>query len=60
MKLIAVFTVAMLLKKLSIMFLFIRTQGRHFSLALLSITFKFYLMDIINLLSGFMSHISCL
>lgn len=38
---VSVFTVGMLLRKLSIIFLFMRTQGRHFSLALLSIRSDF-------------------
>ena len=60
LKPVSVFTVRMLWRKLSIIFLFMRTQGRRFPLVLLNIRFDFYLMAVVNHMSGFVSHISCL
>lgn len=60
LKPVSILTVKMLLRKLSIMFLFTTTQGRHFPLFLLSFRFDFYLMAVVNHMSGFVSHISCL
>ena len=60
LKPVTVFTVRMLLRKLSIIFLFMRTQGRHFPLVLLSIRFDFYLMAVVNHMSGFVSHLMSL
>lgn len=57
MKPVSVFTIRMVFRKFFIMFLFRKTQGRHFALALLSIRFQFYLMDMVILVSSFVSQI---